>query len=112
MLQYRPVATEGNQGTLGTCSSALLSCSRAEKLKTSFICGKHTGEHLVMKDFNIRLNRTEKKCGPRKTRMTCHEWDTSNRIGVTTSQQGRDGLDIHCCCALPIQGKYHEYTTC
>ena len=27
-----------------------------------------------------------------------------------TSQEGRDWLDIHCCCALPIQGKYHEYT--
>ena len=77
-----------------TCSSALLSCSRAEKLKTFFICGKHTGEHLVMKDFNIRVNRTEKKCDPRQMRMTCHGWDTSIHIGATiTSQEGRDRLD-------------------
>ena len=33
VLQYRPVVTKGNQGTLGTCSTALLSCARAEKLK-------------------------------------------------------------------------------
>ena len=90
-----------------TCSSALLSCSRAEKL-TDFlhlsICGKHTGEHyLVMKEFNIRVKITEKKCSPGKTRMTCRGWDTSIHIGATiTNQEGRDGLDIHCCCALPI----------
>ena len=53
-----------------------------------------------------------KKCGPRKTRMTRHGWDTSIHIGATIpSQEGRDGLDIHCCCALPTQEKYHEYTT-
>ena len=68
--------------------------------------------HLVMKEFNIRMNITEKECGPRKTRMTSHGWNTSIHIGATiTSQKGRDGVDIHCCCALLIQGKYHEYTT-
>ena len=66
----------------------------------------------MMKEFNIRVNRTEKKSGPRKTTMSCHGWDTSIHIGTTiTSQEGRDGLDIHCCCALPMQGKYHEFTT-
>ena len=65
-----------------------------------------------MKEFNIRVNRTEKKCGPRRTRMTRHGWDTSIHIGATiTSREGRDGLDIHSCCALPIPGKYHEYAT-
>ena len=94
MLQYRPVVTEGNQGALLTCSSALLSCSRAEKLKDFFHLRQHTGEQLVMKQFDIRVNKTEKKCGPRKTRMTRHGWDTSVHIGATvTSQEGRDGLD-------------------
>ena len=56
----------------------------------------------MMKDFNIQVNRTEKKCGPRKTRMTCHGWDTSIHIGATiTGQEGRDGLGtytaaVHC----------------
>ena len=31
---------------------------------------------------------------------------------ANSSTLRRDGLDTHCCCALPIQGKYHEYTTC
>ena len=36
------------------------------------------------------------------------EWCTSK-----SSTLWRDGLDIHCCCALPIQWKFHEYiTTC
>ena len=34
MLQYRPVVTQGNQGNSGTCSSALLSCSRFKKTKS------------------------------------------------------------------------------
>ena len=67
---------------------------------------------MVMKEFSLRVNRTEKKCGPRKTRMACHGWDTSIHIGATIpSQEGWDGLDTHGCCTLPIQGKYHEYTT-
>ena len=57
----------------------------------------------MMRGFNIRVNTTENKCDPRKTRTTCHEWDTSIHIGATvTSQEGWGGRDIHCCCALPM----------
>ena len=66
----------------------------------------------MMKEFSTRVNKTEKKCGPGKTRMTRHGWDTSTHIGATiASQEGWEGLDIYGCCALPIQGEYHEYTT-
>ena len=59
-----------------------------------------------MKEFSIRVNITEKKCGLSKTRITCHHGRyTSIRIGATIPSQERwGGLDIHGCCALPIQG--------
>ena len=72
VLQYRPVVTKGDQKALVACSSALLSCSRAEKVKDFLhlrqTCRWTFGDEGVyyMSEWNWKEVR------PRKTRMTCH----------------------------------------
>ena len=76
ILQYRPVVTEVDQGTVVTRSSALLRCRRAEKLK-SFFHLRHTysrnlqDKRRLFTTSEYSCNQAEGKCCCSR-KMRCH----------------------------------------